>query len=165
MAGTQSAPAIDGTPQKKVLSLRMIDSDGTKRALDYDCELAVTNLQLNSVMSSLQACTNASIYEAVVSEVYTSNALSTNASNAVQQSVRQNIVILFKDDVTFDTQEVYIPAPLSAIFTTGTKNINVANAQYTAYRDFVDSALGADYGAVSVRYTERRQINQKQNTA
>lgn len=163
MAGTQTAPAIDGTPTYKQLSLRLIDSDGTKRALDYQLPNTVTNLEMNSVMSSLQACTNASIYEAWVSDVYFSNAVATNAANAVQQSVRQNIVILFRDDVLLKSQEVYIPAPLSALFVTGTKNIDITNALYLAYKGFVDAALATDYEPVSVRYTERRQINQKQN--
>jgi len=165
MPGTRTAPAINGTPTYKQLSLRMIDSDGTKRALDYQFPDTVTNLEMNSVMTSLQACMNASIYEAWVSDVYFSNAVSTNALNAVQQSVRQNIVILFRDDVLLKSQEVYIPSPISSLFVTGTKNVDVTNVTYEAYRDFVDTALATDYAPVSVRYTERRQINQKQNTA
>jgi len=165
MPGTRTAPTVDGTPNKRVISIRGIDSDGTKRAIDYSVAIGATPAEVEAVVATLQLASNMSIYEVNDGYVYTSNALSTSAAAAVQQSVRQNIVILFKDDVTFETQEAYIPAPISSLFTTGTKNVIVTNATYTNYRDAVGVVLAADYGAISVRYTERRQINQKQNTA
>jgi len=165
VAGTRTAPAVDGTPNQLALSIRMIDSDGTKRALDYALDLAAANADIEAVIATLQLATNASIYEVVVGQVYTSNAASTSAATAVQQSARQNIVILFKNSSTFATQEVYIPAPLSTLFVTGTKNVDITETLYTDYRDAVDVVLPTAYAPISVRYTERRQINQKQNTA
>lgn len=165
MAGTRSAPTIDGTPVSITLSVQLMDSDGTKRAIDFELPATVTNAQMEDVVAKLQLATNATIYSAVVNYNYSSNAVATNALVAVQQSARNNIVILFKDDVALKTQEVYIPAPLNALFVAGTKNIDITNTVYGDYRNAVDVAIGADYAPVSVRYTERRQINQKQNRA
>jgi len=165
MAGTRTAPTVNGTETYLDVSFRMIDFDGTKRAINLKCETGTTNGEIEAVADALAAITNTSLFEIVVSEVYYSNPNSGVADNAVVQSAYSNVVIMFKDAPNLRSQEAYIPAPIDAIFVSGTKNVDLTNADYQAYRDAVDVVLGGGYTPISTRYTERRQMNQKTNSA
>jgi len=165
MAGTRNAPTVNGTETYLEVSIGLIDTDGTKRSLAFKAETGTTNAEIEAVVAALQEITNASIYRVTVAENYEASPLSTLADNAVVQSVFSNVVILFKDLPAQNSQEAYVPAPIDALFTPGTKNVDLANTNYEAYRDAVDVILGASFNPISVRYTERRQMNQRQNTA
>jgi hypothetical protein len=155
----RTAPAVNGTPTYKQVSLRWIDASGDPRADTLQLPAAATDVQIEAIADTLSDISNASLYSVHVSDVYNSTADKDDAVDAVKDSVYDNIAVLAKT-ATNETRRLFIPAPEGALFVAGTDTIDPANADLAAAFAAFLAPLGVSYNIVSARYTERREINE-----
>lgn len=153
----RSAPTIDGTPNYRTVSLRLIDVSGDKRAVSFEVGIAVADALIEALVAAYAAVTNAVVYAVLVQDQYYSAAVASNAVQAEENSVYDNIVILAKSD-TNDSEELFIVAPERSLFIGDTDNPD-ATALATLIAAW-EAILTGSKVAVSARFTERREKNQ-----
>lgn len=154
-----SYPAIDGTPNKKTVSFRMIDVSGDLRTVTIEAALASTDVEIAALGTALAAATNASIYEVKVVSDYISAAIASEALADEENSVYDNIVLLAKSNVG-DSSRLFIPAPIRTLFLGDSDTPNPDSTEMQAVIDAFEAVSIAGYTVVSARYTERREINE-----
>jgi len=154
------AQIIDATPTRKVLHCRYIDSDGQDRTDSYDVptdSAVATDAELNALTAELGALSNASLYAVGVTQWFQAAPPSKlNAFDATNDSVEDNIVILFKD-VANNGFDLFVPANVEA----DTMVEGTVNPDQTKLQDLINAAnnVWATYDPVSLRFTERRKKN------
>lgn len=158
MAGTRTAPTINGTPSHKRISIRWVDAQGDTRSTSLIADAAVLDATLETLVTTTQAISNGSIYEVEVTDVYSGARQTSNADDAVVNSIYSNIVYHVKASPT-SSQRGFVPAPVDAVFDAGTDTPDIANTDLTAWFSAVLAVVGGAYTGQSVRYTERREIN------
>lgn len=156
MPGTRTAPAIDGSPTFTSLSLRWIDASGDLRTTSLRLPPDATVPEIEAVVANAQAISNASVYQVNVVDVYTSTPDDLSALNEAHESLFDNIALNCKDVLADSQQTAYIPAPLTSVTRDGDV-VDTVNVAYQTWRDSIIAALGGNYAAVTVRYTERRK--------
>jgi len=92
----RTAPAVDGSGNVKMISIRMIDVSGDKRAVSFELGLASTDAEIEAFIAAYAAVTNALVYAVWVSQVYNSqlrcNAPEENCLRGqVQQRAQNNL--------------------------------------------------------------------------
>lgn len=154
------AQIIDATPTRKILHCSYIDSDGKERTDSYDIpadSAVATDAELNTLTAELGALSNASLYAVGVTEWFQAAPPSKlNAIDATNDSVKDNVVILFKD-VANNGFDLFVPANVEAdTMVEGTENPDPAKLQ-----DLINAAnaVWATYDPISVRFTERKLKN------
>lgn len=157
---TRTAPAVDGSPTYKQVSVTLIDESGDIRSVSLRTPASATDAQVQSYVSELQSATNASIFRVEVQYVYEGAMNRANATNATHPSVYDNVAVGFKSITTGNNQTAYIPAPLDALTLVG-DSVNTTNADYVDWRDAVDTLIGGDYAPRYARFTERRESNER----
>lgn len=160
----RSAPTIDGTPTTYLISWSMIDSNGDLRTDSFRVVAGTySDVNTEAFIVALAAVINADIYKVNVTAEYTAIPATGNALGGVHVSVDDNIVYLAKS-VFGDSVRLFVPAPLASLFIDNTETVDKTNAGLvTLTSAFL--AMGGWTGSaeyVSVRYTERREINEKQ---
>lgn len=158
MPGTRTAPPVDGTGSFARLSIGMIDAQGDIRSVSLIVDAALSAANQEALVDALQTITNASIYEIEFTQVYSGARSVSNASDEVVNSVYSNIVYHVKSSPT-SSQRGYVPAPIDAVFVADTDTPDTTNADLAAWFAAVLTAVGVAYTGQSVRYTERREIN------
>lgn len=163
----RTAPAINGTPTYQQVSFHWIDASGDKRSDSVVLPAGATVAQIEDAAEELGAHSNASLYKVEQSAVYEGDGSKTNANpTAPRNSVYDNVVGLLRNITTRKTQNVFIPAPTPDLFSPEeTDNVDTSPTGFlagilTAYETMLGAAA---WIPVSARYTERREINQKQN--
>ena len=162
MPGNRTAPAVNGTPTFKTVSLKWIDASGDKRSDSLQIPTAATNAQVEAWAASEQAGSNASLYAVISEDHYNSAPDKSNALDESKDSVYDNLVYLAKTSANL-SKRGFLPAPIAAMFTPGTDTIDPTS---TVLADIFTAFLalaGAGYSIVSARYTERREINEAVN--
>lgn len=162
MAGTRTAPTVNGTPQWRSVSVTLYDYTGDQRTDSYMLDADSTDAEIEAFVAALQACTNGTIWRVVVGDVYNSVGDSSNAVEAVWENAKDNVVLLAKTAANV-SQDFYIPAPSNAMFLEGTENIDPANTELLALMATIVTPIRAAYSFVSARFTHRRQIGTKIN--
>jgi len=151
------AGAIDATPNRKILSLAWIDSDGGVRSDSYDIPLTATDAELNALVAETGNLSNASLWKATITtEFFIGQPSIANALDVTNDSVKDNVVILLKD-LTNQTLDYFIPANSEAnTMVAGTENPNPA-----LLVDLVTAiqAVFTGFVPVSYRFTQRRKKN------
>lgn len=160
MAGTRSAPVVDGgTPNRTRVTFRMMDAGGEKRAVSLDVPNSVTDAQIDAYVNAVQALSNATVYEVSKQSMYTSIPVESNAqTDSPFTSVYDNLVLLVKDPTINKAQDGFIPAVEGIVVLDGDV-IDTTDVNYIAYRDATVALVGGSYQAVSARFTERRDKN------
>lgn len=143
----------------RALSIALIDGSGDKRSVSMRVRGDITEAQALAVATALGAASQANVYEVTLGDVYAAAPDAGDALDFERDSVYENIVILFKNIATGQTQNAFIPAPVPATMVGETDTPDTDNALYEAFRDAVDAALPAAFEPISARYTERREIN------
>lgn len=162
MPGTRTAPVVDGTPPFQQASYRFVDATGDIRSISIQFPPGTTATQINAIATQLQALTNASLFEVRVNQVYGVPPDQAEALNEVHISVFDNVVVLFKDEVNH-SQDVFIPAPTTDLQPDdGDSPVTVElTALILAVTAALEQGTTSDWQAVSARYTERREKNQR----
>lgn len=162
MPGTRTAPAITGSATLIEISLRWIDAVGDLRSDASVVDAAATDIQIEAVAADMQAGSNASLYEVRKTEVYEGAKAKSNALAAVRESAQSNVVYHAKDTARND-RRAFLPAPIAAVFVTGTETPDEADVVLDDIMTAWDAVWAGTFGGVSLRFTERREINQKVN--
>jgi len=162
MAGTRTAPTVDGTPPWQNVSFQFIDSSEDIRSVSIQFPPGTTAAQIEAVAAALQTRSNASLFNIEVKAAYASAPDAGNADPVVHLSVFDNVVMLFKNQLN-QSQNIFIVAPTTDVQPTGSDTpdtteliplgLVVVNALEMGTTD--------DWQVISARYTERREKNQR----
>jgi len=159
MAGTRTAPTVNGTPQFINVSVTVYDYTGDQRTDSYQLDADSTSAEIEAFVAALQACTNATIWRVVVGNVYNSVGDSSNAVEEVWENAKDNIVALAKN-ASNQAEDFFIPAPSNDLFIETTEEVDPANAELAAWLASI-LPMRAGYSFVSARFSHRRQIGTK----
>lgn len=162
MAGTRTAPTVNGTPTFIQLAITLYDYSGEQRTDSYFIDADSSNAEIEAFVAALQLTTNATIWRVKVAYVYNSIGDSSNAVEDVWEDADSNVVFLLKAPTVEKGQDWYIPAPLNAMFIEGTDNIDPTNGALAAYLAAI-LPMRSGYSVVSGRFTSRRDIGTKVN--
>lgn len=164
MAGTRTAPTVDGSPNKVILSLSVIDASGDK----YSDSLLLTSVPLDADIEALvaayQAVTQASVYRVNVQVQYEGDIDADNAETDQRNSVKDGINLLFKDLTTFQTQTPRVVAPIPEVMQ---GNQDIPLLTYAAMITYIAEAgdILTAYALQSAQYTERRERSNEKVSA
>lgn len=162
MPGTRTAPTIDGTGTFIEISLRWIDAVGDVRSDASLIASAASDAQIESVAAGMAAASNASLYAVRVTKVYEGAKSKTNGSASSRISSDDNIVYHAKDTARVDRRS-FLPAPTAAVFVANTETPDAGDAEIVAIMAAWDAVWAGTFAGVSLRFTERREINEKVN--
>lgn len=162
MAGSRTAPVVDGTPPFQYASYQFIDASEDIRSVGIQLPPGTTAAQIEAIGTQLQALSNASLFKITVQAVYGSTPDVSQADAVVHLSVYDNVVVLFKDQLNH-SQDIFVVAPTTDLQPTDSDT--PVGTELTALILAVSNALEQgttdDWQAVSARYTERREKNQR----
>lgn len=166
----RTAPAIDGTPITKSVSLRYIDTSGDKFSDSYLFPAAITDLQIENFVDAMGAATNANLYEVVVQNNYSDLPDKGDAVEAEKSSGFDVATILYKNPLK-STLDLVIRAPVDSILLDdangdNTDSIDPDSAELgDVMQAFVTgiNVGGGTFERVSGRFTERKEVNKKIN--
>lgn len=161
MAGTRTAPTVDGAPAFWHVAFQFIDASGDLRTISGDFDDDMTDAEVESLAVSLQAVTQSNLVRVEKTAVYSGAVTVSGATNLQRSSVFDQVILRAKSPTLNLGYSWEIPAPITALFVGDTDQINTASVPLGA----VMTALGAGkagYGFVSTRYTERKEINKAQ---
>lgn len=156
MAGTRTAPTIDGSFTFIKVSVTVYDYTGDQRTDTYQFDADTTNLEIEAFISALQAITNGTIWRVAVSQIYNSVGDSSNALEEVWEEASANLSVLLKDS-NDNAMNVFVPAPSNDLFIEGTDEIDPTNTEFVAFLASI-LPMRAGYSVVSARFTNRRNI-------
>lgn len=152
------------TATYKRLTVRLIDKTGDKRAITQRIAIGATLANIQAYLVELASLTNANIYEVFVQDVWATNPSVGDAFNATRASLFQNVATYWRVGATLETQDSYIPAPVEALFEAGTDNVDTgAGAEHADYLVALQAIMPVGYAPVSVRYSERKEVNTKKS--
>lgn len=160
MAGTRTAPTVNGTPVYVKVQMRWMDYTGDKRSNSYQFDPAATPGEIEAFADAAQAASNATLYEIAVADVYASVEDSQNAVEEVWENVKDNLVMQSRT-ATNESIRGFIPAPINSLFIETTDDIDPTSAELIAYMTAFMALLPAGYDVVGARFTSRRDINQQ----
>lgn len=161
MAGTRTAPTVNGTPSFIVVSLTFYDYTGEQRTDSYQLDADSTNAEIEAFVAATQALSNGTLWRVQVKQTYNSVGDPSNAQESVWEEASSNLVFLAKD-VMNNAEDFFVPAPINSVFIEGTENID-PTAQ--AIIDYLAAILPmrSGFSFVSARFTSRRDIGTKVN--
>lgn len=162
MPGTRTAPDVTGTATYRIISLRWIDAVGDVRSDASIVDAAATDIQVEAIAAKMVLASNASLYEVRLTEVFKGAKSKGNALAAVRESADDNIVYHAKDTTQAD-RRAFVPSPLAADFVTDTETPDATATTMTDMMTAWDAAWAGSFAGVSLRFTERREINEKVN--
>lgn len=157
-----TVPAVTGAATHAKVSFRYIDANGQLGSDSYVTTVALaTAANVNAAAVALGAASNANVYEATIESVWRTTPTSATAVDESRESVKDNIVTLFKDNVSNKSTDVYIPAPLDTLLIPDTNQVEVEDALYLAVELAFDALLPTAYSPISVRFSEHKGVNKK----
>lgn len=160
MAGTRTAPTVDGTPTYKQVSLHFMDYQGKKRSVAINVDAATTEAQVEAYAAAAQVLSNATLYDISIADKYDSNEDSSNASEEVWNSVKDSLVTQCKEP-TGNSKRGFIPAVIDDVFIETTTSIDPTNTDLGNYYSALLALCPAGYEVIGSRFTQRRQINEQ----
>lgn len=153
-----TAPDVTGAATYKTVSYRFVGSDGELRTVSARVPSDATALDIQALAVAYGALTNANLYEVQVTDRWASLPDAGSATDAVHESVFDNIALNTKDIAAGTQQTVFAPAPIADSILDGDV-VDTSLAAYTTWRDAWVTLLAGDYSAISARFTERRDKN------
>lgn len=162
MAGTRTAPTVDGTPPWQNVSFMFIDASEDSRAISGQFPPGTTAAQIEAIAAALQTRSNASLYRVDVTASYASQKDPGNADPVVHLSVYDNVVMLFKDQENH-SQDFFIPAPTTEVQPDGSDTPDTTEllALGIVIVNALEQGTTDDWQVISARFTERREKNQR----
>jgi len=156
MAGTRTAGTVDGTPNKVVVSLGVIDASGDKYSDSVVLTAVPLDADIEAYVAAYQAVTQASVYSVNVQLNYEGDADPDNAETAQRNSAKDGINLLWKDFAALKTQSTRVVAPIPEVMQ-GNQDIPLLSfLAMTTYIAETGDLLTA-YALQSAQYTERRE--------
>jgi len=154
-----TAGAIDATPTRRLIHLSYIDINEQLNTDSYEILASATDTLLNAFVAAMGAATNANLWRvAVTNEFAPTIGLKADAVDAVDDSVKDNIVMLWKATSGSQAFDLFVPAPIESMLVSGTLNPNVTGTEFAALIAAAD-AVFTNYNRKSYRYSEHRSKN------
>jgi hypothetical protein len=154
----RTAPAVTGAATAALVSFRFIDANQNIVSWSIRTTVALaTGANVEAVAAALATASNASLWGVVISSAWETVPNAVNAVDAPYSSGYDNVVELFKDIASGAAQDAFIPAPIDALMNTGTTQVDLANTDFIAFSNAVNTLLPAAYVPVSARLSERRK--------
>lgn len=155
MPGTRSAPTVNGTPTKTLLSISFFDADEGDTTVTFQIDSGATDAEIESLVVATQAGSNASVYNVQITQQYSGVGLASNALADDYVSV--------KDAVRFSNKQLalgayirnYLPAPLGDMVFN--KQVVTSNAAYIAWRDATIVVLPSGFAAINAGFVQNVQ--------
>lgn len=161
MAGTRTAPTVDGTPPYIHVAFRFIDASGDIRTISGDFDADMTVVEIEALAAALQVATQASLFGIERTEVYNGAQITGNAENDQRDSVYDQVIMRAKNPSLNIGYSWEVPAPIPAVMVGDTDQVLTTSVPLAN----IMNALGAGkvgYGFVSLRYSERKELNKAQ---
>lgn len=158
MAGTRTAPTIDGTPNYRLLSLRLVDKSNDKRAETFEIALASDPADIEDFVAGYALRTNSSVYGVYDVSGYVSPAQASNAGVGTKSSSVADGINFLYTGATGDSEDVRLIAPIGSLFVGDTDGIDPVAA--AAFNALVTPLLVGTKVPITAQYTERKE---KQN--
>jgi len=155
----RTAPPVDGTPNLRRISLSYVDVSKDSRTVSNYVEGATTDAQVETHVAAAGEASNANLYRVEVTDVYNAAKLASAAVADEENSVYDNVVILFKESDNPSGMNGFIPAPIRDIFVGDSDNVLNTATEYVNFKTSLAAILLGTMVPISVRYTERREIN------
>lgn len=151
----RTAPAFDDTPNVRLLSLRMIDISGDKRAEAFEISPTAAAADIEAFVAGYAARTNSKIWGVYDMQGYTAAQNVTGALDAPKSaSLADGINFLYISNVG-DSEDVRLVAPIASLFVGDTDAIDPAAA--AAFNALVEPLLTGTKVAATAQYTERKE--------
>lgn len=155
----RTVPDLAAQPSTlKLVSVRYVDSSGTKRADSYEVAFNLGLGPIEDFVESIANATNANVYEVQIADVWRTDDDAGNAINAPRASVSDNLVVQMDGLLPNTEFNTFLPAPTDAVFLAGTDQIDPAAALLLP---FLASGLviagGAPRTVRGARFTERKK--------
>lgn len=158
MPGTRTAPTVDGTPNKVILSIQCIDASGDKYSDSLELLAVPLDADIEAYVAGYQSVTQTSVYQVTVSLNYVGDIDPDNALTSQRNSVKDGINLLWRDDTALKTQTTRVVAPITDVMQ-GNQDIPLLSyANMITYIAETGDIL-TDYALQSAQYTERRERN------
>lgn len=174
MAGTRTAPDATGAATSNLLSVHFIDDSGDVWSEAHIIPVAATAAQVEAYLDTLQAGSGASIYKFERGAVWGSDALADSGNAETDGSLLKsrsvfdslNITLKHTTDPEKKNKVVRVPAPIAALFTSGTgflsDNIDIESAELIGLLSAVVAMFGAGWAVAWGRFSEKGEINERQ---
>lgn len=155
MPGTRTAPVVTGAVSYRKVRYVMIDANGDKKSNSVLLGAAVTNTQIETFLAETQLRSNASLFEAEISDIYSGSSNKSNALSEVYLPIEDLILYTIKAGVN-TSQYVYLPSPIESQVVAGSDTPDV-----TALSDWFAAilAIATGYSGKSVTFTRHKETN------
>lgn len=159
---TRTAPALTEDPNFSLIHSRWVDASGDIRSISLQIDPTATDTQIDALLDNTQTASNASLFHVEVGRVWSSNPSKASATAGVYPSVYDNVVILMKTPTNF-SRNWFVPAPDATIMPSDSDlPIIIASSTLAlSVSAVLEGTSTADWDAVSARFTERREKNQR----
>jgi len=159
----RTAPTFDDTPNYRVLSLRMIDISGDKRAEAFEISPTAAAAAIEAFVAGYAARTNGKIYAVWDNQVYSAPATSTGALDAPKSSSLADGINFLYVSNTNESEDVRLVAPIASLMVGDTDSVDPTAA--AAFNALVEPLLTGTKLAVTAQYTERKEKSNNPKTS
>jgi len=154
----RTVPTVSDPPAgDKFVSMSLIDSSGDRKSVSFEVSDAATSVQIEAFVAAVAAATNANIYEVRITQKLTSPAKASDATQALENSVHDAIVVHAKDALN-NSFRYWIPAPIRNNFSGDTDNPDAASAELLATLTAFETLTNAT--GITSRFNERVEKNE-----
>lgn len=154
--GTRTAPTVNGTVTKSIVTISAIDASGDKYADSYVTSATPLDLDVEALVAAYQGATQASVYSVSVAAYYVGDADPDNAYAGFRGSVKDGVNELWRDEATLSTQSTRLVAPVPECMQ-GNQDIPLLTATEFLALIAAQGTILADYALQSAQFTERRE--------
>lgn len=151
----RSAPTVDGSPNYRLLSLRLIDISGDKRAEGFEINPSAAVADVEAFVAGYATRTNSKIYAVYDMMGYTAAATKTGALDAPKSSSVADGINFLYVSATNASEDVRLVAPIASLFVDTTDGVLPSAA--AAFNALVEPLLTGTKIGVTAQYTERKE--------
>lgn len=158
MPATRTAPTFVTAATRRQITLGFMDASGERWAGSLVVPVATTAAALDDMVADIVEKSNATLWYTEDHIIREGAKLKSNALNEPRSpSVKDHVLLTYKDLASTLSKRVYVPAPIEAIMVAGTDTPDL-----TALNDLILSTatvLGGGFVFRSARYSETVDIN------
>jgi len=158
MPGTSTIPTILAGETGYTLSMSWKDNEDAEYTDTIKTDATVSIAEIQALVDAAQAASNASSFKVSWTTVWEGVADSSNALAQAHESVFDKMRLSFKAIATGAYDQVYVPAPLTAIILSGGV-VDTANALYIAWRAAVVAVMQTGFTALNAGFVQNSKRN------
>lgn len=156
MPGTNTNPAVTGTPNGASVSMHLVDASGDVWSQSLPIANTAAAADVDGLVETYQAATNASIWKVTRTQEWVGTIDPDNAIAEYRASIAEGINLLFRNTTTLDARAFRLIAPIAAVMQ-GNQDIPLitATAMVNMITDYL--TLSSGYDLESAQFTGRRE--------